>query len=84
MSDTAFFHEASGSVRFSVLVEGQPVSAGIGREILRYHYRTAEAADPMETYGMHIDELDAAVRRRLAAGSMEPVMLREHDLRAQA
>jgi hypothetical protein len=84
MADAAFFHEASGSVRFSVMVEGQPVSASIARETLRYHFRTAEGAEPMETYGQHVEEIDAAVRRRLAAGSMEPVMLRENDLRTQA
>lgn len=80
MSDAPFFHDASGTVRFSVTVEGSPVNASIGREALRYHYRTGESADPMATYAQHADELEAAVRRRLAQGSMEPVMLRENDL----
>ena len=82
MADTPFFHDASGTVRFSVTVEGQPVGASIGREILRYHYRTAEDADPLNTFGLHTEEMDAAVRRRVAGGSSEPVMLRENDLRA--
>ena len=84
MADAPFFHDASGTVWFSVTVEGQDVNASIGREVLRYHYRTAENADPLATYGQHIEEFDAAVRRRLAAGSSAPIMLRENDLRALA
>jgi hypothetical protein len=84
MADAPFFHDASGTVRFSVTVEGQDVNASIGREVLRYHYRTAETADPLNTYGLHIEELDAAVRRRLAQGSTAPIMLRENDLLAPA
>ena len=61
MADAPFFHDASGTVRFSVTVEGQDVNASIGREVLRYHYRTAENADPLATYGQHIEEFDAAV-----------------------
>jgi hypothetical protein len=47
MADAPFFHDASGTVRFSVTVEGQDVNASIGREVLRYHYRTAENADTL-------------------------------------
>ncbi|MDP9877571.1 hypothetical protein J2W25_001877 [Variovorax boronicumulans] len=83
MSDTPYFHDASGSVRFWVGVEGSWfVSASIGREALRYHFCTAENADPLETFGHHVDEIEAAVRRRLSQGAMEPVMLRENDLKA--
>ncbi len=84
MADAPFFHDASGTVRFSVTVEGKDVSASIGRETLRYHYRTGEEADPLHTFGLHVEEMDAAVRRRLAQGSMESVMLRENDLRGPA
>jgi len=66
------------------MVEGRAVGASIARETLRYHFRTGEGADPMETYGRHVEEIDAAVRRRLAQGAMEPVMLREYDLREAA
>jgi hypothetical protein len=38
----------------------------------------------LNTYGLHIEELDAAVRRRLAQGSTAPIMLRENDLLAPA
>jgi hypothetical protein len=82
MSDAAFFHHASGAVRFSVSVEGQPVGASIGSNILRHVFRTAEDADPLTTYGQHIEQIHAAVRHRLGNGSLEPVLLREYDLRA--
>lgn len=82
MSDAPYFHDASGSVRFWVPVEGaQFVAASIGREALRHHFRTAEQADPLETFCLHVAEVESAVRRRLAQGSMEPVMLRENDMR---
>ena len=84
MANAPFFHDASGTVRFSVAVEGQDVDASIGKETLRYHYRTGEDADPLHTFGLHIEDIEAAVRRRLAQGSMEPVMLRENDLRGPA
>lgn len=85
MSDAPYFHDASGSVRFWVDLEGtQFVSASIGREALRYHFRTTESADPLETFGHHVEEIEAAVRRRLSQGAMEPVMLRENDLHAPA
>ncbi|MFM9924544.1 DUF1488 family protein [Variovorax sp. H27-G14] len=85
MSDAPYFHDASGSVRFWVGTDGgQAVSASIGREALRYHFRTAESADALETFGQHVAEIEAAVLRRLATGSTEPVMLREHDMRSPA
>ena len=34
----------------------------------------------MTTYLANIEEIHAAVCRRVAQGSIEPVMLREHDL----
>jgi hypothetical protein len=84
MSDTPFFHESSGAVRFWVLVDGQPLAASVSREALHHRYRpTAQGEDPMETYNANAADIEAAVRRRLAEGSREPVMLREFDLRAQ-
>jgi hypothetical protein len=81
MSDTPFLHEASGTVRFWILVEGQPFSASVSREALHHRYRSG--ADPMETYRDNAADIEAAVRRRVAQGSREPVMLREYDLRPQ-
>ncbi|TMH06468.1 MAG: hypothetical protein E6H79_06575 [Betaproteobacteria bacterium] len=36
-----------------------------------------------DAYRAHSREIDAAVRRRVAKGSIEPVMLREFDLRVE-
>ena len=79
----AFFHENSGTVRFWVQVDGKLVGASVGRQALHYCYRPdAQGEDPMETFALHTRELDAAVERRVAQGAIEPVMLREFDLRS--
>jgi hypothetical protein len=84
MSNSPFFHEASGTVRFWVLVDGHPLAASVSREALHYRYRpAAQGEDPMQTYGDNAADIEAAVRRRLAQGSREPVILREYDLRVQ-
>jgi len=77
-----YFDEPSDAVRFWVLVEGQPLGASISRATLHYRFRPKSSDDdPIETFKANEREIDAAVRRRLQAGSLEPVMLREHDLR---
>ncbi|MEJ8822541.1 DUF1488 family protein [Variovorax humicola] len=82
MSDPPVFHEASGTVRFWVLIDGAHVGASIGKETLHYHYRpTASDDTPLETFELHAAEIDAAVRKRVLGGSKEPVMLRELDLK---
>jgi hypothetical protein len=82
MSDSPFLHEASGTVRFWILVDGQPLGASVSREALHHRYRpTTQGDDPLETYLANASDIEAAVRRRLAQGSREPVMLREFDLR---
>jgi hypothetical protein len=81
MPPLPYFDEPSGAVRFWVLVDGQPLGASISRATLHYRFRpNASNEDPMETFKANEREIDAAVRRRLDAGSLEPVMLREHDL----
>jgi hypothetical protein len=81
MFDSPFFHEGSGTVRFWVLVDGQPLAASVSREALHHRYRpSAQGEDPLQTYSDNAACIDAAVRRRLAQGSREPVMLREYDL----
>jgi hypothetical protein len=83
MSDTPFFHESSGTVRFWIPVDGNLLGASVSREALHHRYRpTAQGDDPLETYLANAADIEAAVRRRLAQGSREPVMLREYDLRA--
>ena len=65
------------------MVDGKPLGASVGREALHYVFRAnVQGDDPLETYQAHAAEIEAAVRRRLAQGSREPVMLREYDLRA--
>ena len=85
MTQAAFFHADSNAVRFWVEIEGHPVGASISRDALHYALRPdGRNEDPMETFNAHTARLDAAVRRRVAGGSIEPVMLREHDLRSGA
>jgi hypothetical protein len=82
MAQAPFFHEASGAVRFWILVDGTPLGASISREALHHRYRpTTHGDDPLETYLANAADIELAVRRRLAQGSREPVLLREYDLR---
>jgi hypothetical protein len=83
MADAPFFHENSGAVRFWVLVDGNPLGASISRDVLHYRYRpNSQGDDPLETYLANAADIEAAVHRRVAQGSIEPVMLRERDLLA--
>lgn len=82
MLQDPFFHEASGTVRFWVLVNDRPIGASIGKETLHYRYESLRNDDePLATYTANAAEIDTAVRRRIANGSMEPVMLRDMDVR---
>ena len=81
MTSQPYFHEASGTVRFWVLIGGEEVGAMVGKETLHYRYRPTAMDDlPLDTFALHTEELDAAVRRRVLAGAFVPVMLREFDL----
>ena len=78
-----FLHLPSGTVRFWVPVDGQFVGSSIRREILHYRYHATQTDDdPMVTYAANVAEIHAAVRRRVAKGSIEPVMLRDADIQA--
>jgi hypothetical protein len=82
MSQPPIFHEASGTVRFWVLIGEEFIGASVGKETLHYRYRsTATDDEALDTYALHAQDIDDAVRRRVAQGSTEPVMLREFDLR---
>jgi len=77
-----FFHEASNTVRFWVLVGSDWVGATIGKATLHYRYQpTRNDDEPLATYLANAAEIDEAVRRRVATGSVEPVMLRDPDVR---
>lgn len=81
MVQEPYFHEESGTVRFWVPVDGQVVGCSVSRETLHYRYRPgAQGENPLDTYASNSEALQAAVRRRVALGSIEPVMLRENDL----
>lgn len=82
MQHPPFFHDESGTVRFWVQTEaGSLVGATISKETLHYRFRSQlDGSDAVATYTAHRDTIDAAVRRRVAAGSLEPVMLREFDV----
>lgn len=78
----AFFHEESGAVRFGVQVGDVLVGASIGKVTLHYRYEPRRLDDDaLATYLANAEEIDAAVRRRVAGGSREPVMLRDWDVR---
>jgi hypothetical protein len=81
MSRFPFFDYASAVVRFWVQIDAHWVGASIGKEVLHYYYRPdARDEDPMETYRSHSEDIAAAVRRRIAKGAREPVIVREADL----
>ena len=78
----AFFHPDTKAVRFSVQIDDQSVGASITQSTLHYRFRpTAVNEDPLDTYAANIKQIEDAVRRRVAEGSIEPVMVREFDLR---
>lgn len=82
MTDLPYLHTESDSVRFWVPIGATWVGATISRLALHHRFRPeATDEDPMETFRMFQQDLHAAVRRRVAGGSLEPVMLRENDLR---
>jgi hypothetical protein len=78
----SFFHPDSDSVRFWVKVDEGWMGAIVSRNTLHHRYRPeARDDDPLETHRSHLTELEAAVRKRVAGGSIEPVMIREFDLK---
>jgi hypothetical protein len=83
-SPEPFLHLESGAVRFWVLTDsGAYTGATISKETLHYRFKADRSgADAVASYEAHRTEIDDAVRRRIANGSIEPVMLRESDLPA--
>lgn len=80
-----YFHDESGALRLWVRTQGgQDVGAILRKEVLHFRFRAAASgADALTIYLAHRDEIDAAVLRRIAAGSIEPVLLREGDFDAR-
>ncbi len=84
MSYSAFIHDDSASVRFWVQVDDHLIGASVSKSTLHYCFKPHRNDDEaMATYREHAQALHDAVRRRVAAGSREPVILRETDLRAE-
>lgn len=81
MPSPPFFDRASSSVRFWVQIDADWVSASIGREVLHYFYcPNSLNEDPMATYQSNRQDIESAVRQRVAKGARQPVMVREPDL----
>ena len=73
MSQQPFFHEASGTVRFWVLIGEEFVGASVGKETLHYRYRSTAIDDQaLDTYALHARDIDDAVRRRVAGAPPNP------------
>ncbi len=79
----AFFHEESGAVRFWVpTAAGGWMGAIARKQVLHFRFGAAlDGADALKVYQDHRHEIDAAVLRRVDAGSIEPVILREADFK---
>lgn len=77
-----FFHQDTEALRFWVQVPGGvPIGAMLTRQLLHYRFDAKpDGSNAVALYEAHRSELDAAVLARVANGSIEPVMLREHDL----
>jgi hypothetical protein len=84
MSQEPFFPVESGTVRFWVSVNDALIGAMIARKHCTIPTTLRQDDDPLETFAAHEEEIHEAVRQRVASGSIEPVILREADLRAAA
>lgn len=82
----AFFHEDSGAVRCWVpMPDGGSMGAIVRKELLHHGFGgRIDGSDALDTFHAHRGAIEAAVRRRVAAGATEPVLLREADLRPPA
>ncbi len=75
------FHADTDALRFWVLTPDQlRVGASVSSSVLHYRFKgQLDGSDATHIYAVNRIEIDAAVVRRVAAGSLEPVMLREYD-----
>ncbi|MDT7834094.1 hypothetical protein [Aquabacterium sp. OR-4] len=76
------FHGESDALRFWVSTADQAsVGASVSRSVLHYRFNGRDdGSDAVSVYAANRALIDAAVLRRVVAGSREPVMVREHDL----
>ncbi|HEX2547422.1 MAG TPA: DUF1488 family protein, partial [Ramlibacter sp.] len=72
-ADLPFFDEASGTVRFWVVIGERVLGASIGKLALHHRYRpNVQNDDALDTFRTYQADIEAAVRRRFAQGSLEP------------
>ena len=77
-----FFSERSAAVLFWVPIAGIAVGAAVNRETLqRLDEGPPATGDPLVAFRENQTAIEDAVRRRVAAGAIEPVVIREPDLR---
>lgn len=77
-----YLHADSDALRFWVpLPDGSLMGASVSRRVLHHRFDARlDGSDAVTVYEANRAEIDAAVVRRVQGGSIEPVMLREHDL----
>ena len=77
-----FFHQDTEALRFWVQVPGGvAIGAMLTKPLLHYRFDAKpDGSNAVALYQAHRADIDAAVLARVANGSIEPVMLREHDL----
>jgi hypothetical protein len=80
------FHASTDALRFWVRTSDRSsVGASVSRLVLHYRFKgLQDGSDAAAVYAANRALIDAAVLRRLSSGSLEPVMLREHDLSVPA
>ena len=81
----AYFDDTAGIVYLWVRTDaGFPMGAMLRKEVLHFRFKAAmSGVDALTTYQHHRAEIEAAVLRRIATGSLEPVLLRESDFGAR-
>jgi hypothetical protein len=81
----AYFDDTAGMVYLWVRTDaGFPMGAMLRKEVLHFRFNAAMSGeDALTTYQQHRAEIDATVLRRIASGSIEPVLLRESDFGAR-
>ena len=77
-----YYHADSEALRFWVSIPDRaPIGAILGKRVLQHRFLgQADGSDALAVYAANRLVIDAAVARRTAGGSLEPVMLREYDL----
>lgn len=73
------FDDSADAACFCVRIDDALVHASIGASVLRSHY--GDGSPAMTLFERHATALVEAVRDRVSGGSIEPIVLREYDLK---